>query len=127
MSTPSEPRNPFYLLLLISGLLFVATALAYAVLPVLEEKATVAGSPPPPDEFRSLLRADGWIWLLVLLGAMMIFGIMSMGLDRLRTLQKERAARTMPPSVIPHSPAPTDSHADHHGTNPDAARTDQPL
>ena len=38
MST-SEPRNPFYLLLLAASLLFVATALAYGVVPVLEEKA----------------------------------------------------------------------------------------
>jgi hypothetical protein len=127
MSTPSEPRNPFYLLLLVTGLVFVVTALAYAVLPVLEEKATTAGSPPPPDEFRSLLRADGWIWLLVLLGAMMVFGILSMGLDRLRTLQKERAARTMPPSETSNSPALVDSHAEHRGTNPDAVRPDQSL
>jgi hypothetical protein len=127
MTQPSEPRNPFYLLLLLSGLLFVVTALAYAVLPVLEEKATAAGSPPPPDEFRALLRADGWLWLLVELGVMMVFGILSMSLDRLRTLQKERAARTMPPSETPHSPAPVDNHADPRRTDPDAARTDQPL
>jgi hypothetical protein len=127
MSTPSEPRNPFYLLLLLSGLLFVVTALAYAVLPVMEEKAALAGTPPPPDEFRATLRAYGWLWLLVELAAMMVFGILSMGLDRLRTLQKERAARTMPPSETTSSPAPVDSHADPHRTSPDATRTDQPL
>ena len=39
MSQPVEPRNPFYLLLLIVGVLFVATALGYGVVPLLEEHA----------------------------------------------------------------------------------------
>jgi hypothetical protein len=86
-----EPYNPFYLLLMVSGLLFTLTALAYAIIPVLEEKATNAGSPPPPDAFRDALRADGWQWLLWQLPALILFGLLGMGLDRLRRLQKERA------------------------------------
>ena len=43
----SEPRNPFYLLLLIASFVFVATALAYGVIPLMEEKAAQAGQPPP--------------------------------------------------------------------------------
>jgi hypothetical protein len=38
-SQPSEPHNPFYLLLLVASVLFVATALGYGVVPVLEEKS----------------------------------------------------------------------------------------
>jgi len=38
----TEPRNPFYLLLLLVSVLFVVTALAYGVVPVLEEKAAEA-------------------------------------------------------------------------------------
>ena len=53
---PPEPRNPFYLLLLLVSFLFVLTALAYAVVPTLEEKATAAGEPPPPSEVRDALR-----------------------------------------------------------------------
>src|SRR5262249_47215394 len=50
MSAPAtEPRNPFYMLLLLSGLVFVMTALAYAFIPILEQKATDAGQPPPPS------------------------------------------------------------------------------
>ena len=98
MSAPTEPRNPFYLLLLLASLLFVATALAYGVVPVLEEKAAEAGQVPPPSAFRDALRADGWQWLLWELGAMAVFALLSMGLDRLRTLQKERAAGRMPPA-----------------------------
>lgn len=94
----SEPRNPFYILLLIVGLLFVMTALAVAVVPVLEKKAAQAGSPPPPSEFRDYLRTDGWQLLLWEVGALIILSILSMGLDRLRRLQNDRAAGTIPPA-----------------------------
>lgn len=97
MSAPREPHNPFYLLLLLAGLVFVVTALAYALVPVLEEKATAAGQVPPPSEFRNTLRAQGGRWLLYELGAIAVLAVASMGLDRLRALQKERAGGTIPP------------------------------
>jgi hypothetical protein len=93
----TEPRNPFYFLLLVASLLFVATALAYGLVPVLEEKAAEAGNAPPPSAFRDALRADGWKYLLVELGTIVLFSALSMGLDRLRGLQKERTAGTIPP------------------------------
>ncbi len=96
--TPKEPRNLFYILLLLSSFLFVVTALAYAVVPTLEQKAIQAGQPPPPSEFRDTLRKDGWQWLLYEVAAIVVFGVLSMGLDRLRRLQMEQAAATMPPS-----------------------------
>jgi hypothetical protein len=95
---PPEPRNPFYILLLISSFLFVVTALAYAVVPTLEQKAIDAGQPPPPSDFRDALRADGWRWLLYEVAAMVVFALLSMALDRLRRLQNERLAAKMPPS-----------------------------
>jgi hypothetical protein len=85
----AEPRNPFYLLLLIASLLFVLTCLAYGVVPVLEQRAAEAGQPAPPSPFREALRADGWKWLFYELGAMAVFAILSMGLDRYRTLRNE--------------------------------------
>jgi len=88
MSVP-EPRNPFYLLLLISSFAFIATALAYAVVPVLEEKAREMGEDPPPSPFRDSLRTDGWKWLLVLVALMILFGVLSMGLDRWRRYRAE--------------------------------------
>ncbi len=93
-----EPRNPFYILLLLAGLAFTVTALAYAVVPTLEQKAIDAGQAPPPSPFRDALRADGWKWLLGELAAVAVLSVLSMGLDRLRSLQKERSASTMPPS-----------------------------
>ena len=99
----AEPRNPFYFLLLLVSLLFVLTALGTAVVPVLEDSATQAGNPPPPSEFRATLRSDGWQWLLWELAALMVFGMLSVGLDRLRRLQKERAAAKIPP--VPQGPS----------------------
>ena len=97
MSAPREPHNPFYLLLLLASLLFVLTALAYGIVPVLEQKAADAGQPPPPSPLRETLRQDGGTWLLIELAAMTILGFASMGLDRLRSLKKERREATIPP------------------------------
>src|SRR5260370_6566674 len=98
-----EPHNPFYLLLLLASLLFVLTALAYGVIPVLEQKALDAGQAPPPSPFRDSLRRDGGTWLLCELAAMTILGFASMGLDRLRSLKKRRAEATiLPPADEPN-------------------------
>jgi hypothetical protein len=97
----SEPRNPFYTILLFVSLLFVVTALAWAIVPTLEEKARAEGRPVPPSEFRAVLRDNGGDWLLYEVAAMIIFGLLSMGLDRLRRLQKERAATTIAPAEDP--------------------------
>ena len=98
MTTPSEPRNPLYFLLLVAGVLFVVTAFAYAVMPVLEQKALDAGQAPPPSPFRDALRAYGGIALLVELAVVVVLSIASMVWDRLRTLQKERKEGTIPPT-----------------------------
>jgi hypothetical protein len=101
----SEPRNPFYFLLLLASLLFVVTALAYAIVPALEQKAIEAGDPAPPSPFRKAIRDDGAQWLFYELGAMVLFGLLSMGLDRLRTLQKEPGSDTIPPGTDKSSPS----------------------
>jgi hypothetical protein len=91
---PSEPRNPLYLLLLITGVLFAVTAIAYTVIPVIEEKALQAGEAPPPSPWRDALRNDGWRWLLWELAALIVLGLLSMGLDRYRRMQRERAEKS---------------------------------
>jgi hypothetical protein len=83
MPTP-EPRNWFYLLLNVASVLFVVTALAYAVVPLLEEKAAAAGNAAPHSPVRDALRRDGWLWLLVEAGAVAVLAIASMGVDRWR-------------------------------------------
>jgi hypothetical protein len=89
MTAPTEPRNPFYFLLLVVGLVFIATVLAYAVVPVLEDKARDAGTEPPPSWFRGALKHDGWKWVLAEVTALVVFGLMSMGLDRYRRWKQE--------------------------------------
>ncbi|MBX9677591.1 MAG: hypothetical protein K2X38_02425 [Gemmataceae bacterium] len=87
----AEPRNPFYLLLLLASLAFVATALAYAIVPVLEEKAIAMGEDPPPSPFRESLRVSGGRWLLYEVAAMLVFGLASMFLDRWRRYRETRS------------------------------------
>ncbi len=106
-----EPWNPFYVLLIVASVGFVMTALAYALVPVLEEKARDAGSPPPMSPFRDSLRSDGWIWLLAIGAAVVVLGLLSMGYDRLlRTLKKAPAAETIAGS--PSSPQQAARDAD---------------
>jgi hypothetical protein len=106
-SSPSEPRNPFYLLLLVASLLFVITTLAYALVPLLEDRARAAGEIPPHSPFREALRQDGWRWLLYEVGAMIVFGLLSMGLDRLRRLKNDAKQETIPTNDQPSPPADT--------------------
>jgi hypothetical protein len=103
----AEPRNPFYILLLIVSVLFVVTALGVAVVPVLMEKAAKAGADVPAEGFHQTLKRDGVWWLLYQVAAVAVLALLSMLLDRLRSLKKERAAGTIPPSPPdPSSPPP---------------------
>jgi hypothetical protein len=85
------------MLLLLASLLFVVTALAYAVVPTLEQKAREAGELPSPSEFRDALRKHGGSWLLYEVGVVVVLSIASMAVDRLRTLQKSDDKVTIPP------------------------------
>jgi hypothetical protein len=98
MTTPTEPRNPFYLLLLLASLLFVITALAYAFVPTLERMAQDSGTTIQHSLVRDSLVNDGWLWLFVEVAAIVVLSGASMVYDRLRTLQTERAAATIVPA-----------------------------
>ena len=111
---PREPRNPFYLLLLIVGVLFVMTVLAYAIVPVLEEKARDAGAVPPPSPFRDALRTDGWKWVLGEVAALIVLGLASMGLDRYRRWQRERVHDQAERAL---TDKPGENHGERQGTH----------
>ena len=72
------------------GMLFIATVLAYAVIPWMEEKAKDAGEMPPESPLRDALRQDGWKWVLVEVALLVVLGLLSMGLDRYRRWRMER-------------------------------------
>ena len=110
VSTP-PPRNPLYLLMLVAGLVFVVTALAYAVVPVLEQKALEAGEPAPPSALRDALRADGWKWLLYQVAVLIALSVLSMVWDHLRALKIARAGGT----IGIESPEPTLQGEQPHG------------
>jgi hypothetical protein len=94
MSVPEEPRNPLYLLLLLIGVVFILTALAYAVVPALEDKAREMGTVPPASPLRDALRRDGWKWILGEVAALVVVGLASMGLDRYRRWRREQSPPT---------------------------------
>ncbi len=81
---PAEPRNWFFTLLIPVSVLFIVTALAVAIVPVLEEKAAQAGMDTPPSAFRTALREDGWKWLLGQLAVVVVLSIAAMIWDRIR-------------------------------------------
>ncbi|MBM3995186.1 MAG: ABC transporter ATP-binding protein [Planctomycetes bacterium] len=95
-SEPSEPSNPFYYLLLVVGLVFIVTVLAYAVIPVIEQKAMDAGQMPPDSPFRDALRNDGWKWVLAEVALLVVLGLASMGLDRWRRWHAESETSAAP-------------------------------
>jgi hypothetical protein len=99
----SEPRNPFYILLLLVGLLFVVTLLAVVVVPMMLETAESAGGDVPKEGFHQLIKRDGMWWVFYEAIALVVLSLLSMGLDRLRSLKKEHRARTIPPSDQAHS------------------------
>ncbi len=113
MSTESEPRNPFHPLLLITGLFFIITALAYAVVPMLEKESSMS---TPSSGIRESLRVHGWKWLLVELALLIIFGLGLMLLDRSR-LKKEQeegkihATEPKTSTTVQHETSETDREA----------------
>jgi hypothetical protein len=100
MASQSEPRNPFYLLMLIVGMIFIMTVLASIVVPVLEEKAKDAGTMPPESPFRDALRTDGVRWILAEVAILVILGLLSMGLDRYRRWQQEKEEPKVEPDQL---------------------------
>src|SRR5207245_6023147 len=103
---------PLYLLLLLASLLFVVTALAWAIIPLVEDKAVEQGVVPPPSDFRAALRKDGGRWLLYELAAMVVLGVASMVLDsrRLRRLQNQPEAGKMPAQAPDNTSPPKVAH-----------------
>src|SRR5688500_5398456 len=100
----SDPWNPFYILLIVVSLGFVATALGYALVPELDRRARDAADPPPPSPLRDSLRTDGWLWLLYEGAAVVILALLSMGYDRLlRALKKP----SPPVTILSNNPDPS--------------------
>jgi hypothetical protein len=122
VSTNAEPRNPFFTLLMIASVMFVITALAYAVIPTLQDRAADAGAVVPESAFRDALKRNGGRWLLYEVAAMIVLGVTSMLVDRhrLRRLQNASAAATMLPQLPVENPSPPlrESHEDPRSARP---------
>jgi hypothetical protein len=82
MTQPQTPRrNWFFTLLIPASIAFAVTAVALAVVPVIEERAAQAGSPPPESTLRAALRRDGWVWLLIETGIVIVLSLAAMTWD----------------------------------------------
>lgn len=83
--SPRESRNWFYTLLVPVSVVFAVTAIAYAIIPTLEDRAVQAGTTPLPSTFRDALREDGWWWLLIQAAGVVTLSIAAMLRDAMRT------------------------------------------
>jgi hypothetical protein len=86
----AEEFNPWYSLLLLASVAFVVTCLAYALVPW--------------DQQPEWLQVNGWKLLLGEVAAVLVFGLLSMALDRLRSLRASRAAATPPETAARQEP-----------------------
>jgi hypothetical protein len=59
------------------------------------DKAEEAGADVPKEGFHQLIKRYGIWWVVYEVGALVVLSLLSMGLDRLRSLKKERAAKTI--------------------------------
>jgi hypothetical protein len=100
MAAP-EPRNPFYFLLLAVSMLFVATAIAYGILPQIEDNAASMGQRAPISPFRSALRRDGAMWLLYEVAAIAVVVVLCLGLDWWRAPRSAGQENAKPPVQKP--------------------------
>lgn len=78
---PVQRRNWFFTLLIPVSIVFAVTAIALAVIPVIEERAAQAGNPPPHSAMRDALRRNGWIWLLIEAGVVTALSLAAMMWD----------------------------------------------
>lgn len=81
MGMKAASRNPFYFLLLITSFAFALTALAHAVVPWEQQPAW--------------LQNHGWRILLVEVAGVIVLGLLSMALDRIRDLRKPAGSATI--------------------------------
>ena len=85
-----EPFNPFYWLLVLASIAFVITALPIAI--------SLAGV---PMEAPAWFRDHDWKILLAEVAAIIVFGLLSMGLDRIyrwrNTAVADNKSLTKPP------------------------------
>lgn len=93
MNQSSAPRrNWFFTLLIPASIAFAVTAVALAVIPVIEERAAQTGSPPPESALRDALRRNGWLWLLVETGVVIALSLAAMTWDWLQREQQSGRA-----------------------------------
>ncbi len=83
----STPVNPFWKAVIVTGFLFVGTTLAIVMTPYGEQKSPV----------NIFLRKHGALLASIEVGAVLVSGVLAMGLDQKQTRQ-EQSRPTHPPA-----------------------------
>ena len=86
MSQSKRETNPFYALVVLSGVAFAVTTLAY-VAAIVREDQPAAGEPMPvqPSPVFEFFAQRGEILMLWEAGTLTVTGLLAMGLDRWKT------------------------------------------
>ena len=97
MSSKKQEVNPFYVLVVLVGIAFVVTTLAYVV--VLVRLQPVGGQAPTSVEspVPQFIEQRGESLLLQEAGALVVVSILAMGLDRWRSRRSSRAKEEVSP------------------------------
>lgn len=105
MSQSKRETNPFYGLVVLSGVAFAVTTLAY-VAAIVREEHSFAGEPTPvhPSPVFDFFAERGESLMLWEAGSLTVTGLLAMGLDRWRSWRKvkpETPASPVEPTNIP--------------------------
>ena len=93
MASQPKPTNPFYIVLLIAGVLFVVTACAYVVMTVKARDTNASGQENPSSKrFVEIVDRYGFAALMIELGVLAGATFAAIGTDDYWTRRAEREA-----------------------------------
>ena len=93
MAKTKEPFNPFYVLLVLLGVVFLLTACAYSVMAFLANNPRAAGE-LGDHVLTDFLDRHGVELMAWELGLLAVASCAAMGLDRFRSMRRQRDAAT---------------------------------
>ncbi|MBC8354784.1 MAG: hypothetical protein H8E66_22620 [Planctomycetes bacterium] len=97
MASQPKPTNPFYIVLLIAGVLFVVTACSYFVMTIKGRDASFGGREDPSSKrFVEIVDRYGFAALMIELGVLAGATIAAMATDEYWTRRAEFEARHQP-------------------------------
>jgi hypothetical protein len=94
MASKSKPTNPFYIVLLIAGVIFVVTACSYLVMTIKGRDASLGAQEDPSSKrFVEIVDRYGFVALMVELGVLAGATFAAIATDEYWTRRAEREAQ----------------------------------